>query len=124
VGSHARQGEEATSNFLAGVRQIGVVAVVTIEDAASTPALVSALLAGGLTHVEITLRTSGAFDALTALSGSGAVLGAGTVTTASGAARAISAGAQFVVSPGLDDGVVHHCQVEGVASGARARVRR
>ena len=114
MGSDAGQREDATSIFLEGVRQIGVIPVVTIEDAASAPALVLTLLASGLTHIEITLRTPAALDALTAASGSGAVLGAGTVTTAAEATRAISAGAQFVVSPGLDEGVVRRCQGAGV----------
>ena len=102
------------SALLDGLREVGVVPVVTIDDPGKSFALASALASGGLRYVEITLRTSAALESLSAARGAGAVLGAGTVTTAQEAAQAIEAGAQFVVSPGLDEGVVRYCRDQGV----------
>jgi 2-dehydro-3-deoxyphosphogluconate aldolase/(4S)-4-hydroxy-2-oxoglutarate aldolase len=99
---------------LDGLRETGVVPVVTVPDAAAAPALAEALVAGGLRYVEITLRTPAALDALEAATSTTAVVGAGTVTTAQDAERALTAGARFVVSPGLDEGVVRTCQDAGV----------
>lgn len=76
----------------------------------STPAeaapLADALLAGGLALVEITLRTPDALDGLAALAAvEGLTVGAGTVRTADQLRRAVDAGASFVVSPCLTDGL-------------------
>ena len=49
---------------LAGFR---VLPVVTVQDTDSTVALASALLAGGMTAMEITLRTDAALDAIAAV---------------------------------------------------------
>jgi 2-dehydro-3-deoxyphosphogluconate aldolase/(4S)-4-hydroxy-2-oxoglutarate aldolase len=106
--------EGSEQALLDGLRHVGVVPVVTINDAADAPALVAALAAAGLRYVEITLRTPAALAALEAVRHSDAVIGAGTVTTAEDARRALEAGVRFVVSPGLDEGVVRTCQEAGV----------
>ncbi|WP_198950493.1 bifunctional 4-hydroxy-2-oxoglutarate aldolase/2-dehydro-3-deoxy-phosphogluconate aldolase [Kineosporia sp. A_224] len=98
---------------LDGLRHVGVVPVVTVTDAATAPELVGALAAAGLRYVEITLRTPAALDALAAARSAG-VLGAGTVTTVRDAESVLEAGVRFVVSPGLDEGVVRICQEAGV----------
>lgn len=92
-----------------------VIPVLAIERAEDAPAVVDALAVGGLPMVEITLRTSAGLAALQAVVGRDAVCGAGTVTTADEARAVIEAGAQFVVSPGLDSEVVRTCQEAGVA---------
>jgi hypothetical protein len=61
----------------------------------------AALVAGGLSVIEITLRTAAGLDALRGSRGLGAIVGAGTVTTSVEAAQVIDAGAQFAVSPGI-----------------------
>ena len=79
-----------------------VIPVITIEQAEDASPLVRALVAGGIRVVEFTLRTRAALDALTAANDvEGAIVGAGTVLNATDAQRAKSAGAQFLVSPGL-----------------------
>lgn len=90
------------------IRRVGIVPVVTIDDADDAVPLVEALAAAGLTAVEITLRTPAALDAIRhAASGvPGATVGVGTVTSRAQAAAAIDAGARFVVSPGLHDDVI------------------
>jgi 2-dehydro-3-deoxyphosphogluconate aldolase/(4S)-4-hydroxy-2-oxoglutarate aldolase len=75
-----------------------------------------ALLAGGLSVIEVVLRTD---DALRCLEAVGkavpqAIVGAGTVLTADQAEAAIGAGARFIVSPGLDDAVVQAAITHGL----------
>ncbi|MFJ8665605.1 bifunctional 4-hydroxy-2-oxoglutarate aldolase/2-dehydro-3-deoxy-phosphogluconate aldolase [Streptomyces sp. NPDC093600] len=85
-----------------------VVPVVVIEDTADAVPLARALVAGGLPVIEVTLRTSGALDAIRAIAAEvpGAVVGAGTVLSAAGVADAVGAGARFLVSPGWTDGLL------------------
>ena len=103
---------------LGQLRAVRVVPVVTINDAASALPMTRALVEGGLTAVEITLRTAAGMDALRAAAAGvpDALVGAGTVTTAEACEAAIDAGAQFVVSPGLVDEVVAVCARRGVLS--------
>jgi 2-dehydro-3-deoxyphosphogluconate aldolase/(4S)-4-hydroxy-2-oxoglutarate aldolase len=79
-----------------------VIPVVTIERAADAVPLARALLAGGLHIIEITLRTPAAFDAVRAIAAEvpDMVPGLGTLTKPSDVARALDAGAEFLVSPG------------------------
>ena len=68
--------------------------------------LVAALAAGGLRAVELTLTTPGILAALAdANTGGGAMVGVGTVLTADDAEAAIDAGARFLVTPGVREGV-------------------
>jgi 2-dehydro-3-deoxyphosphogluconate aldolase/(4S)-4-hydroxy-2-oxoglutarate aldolase len=106
------------------IRDTGVLPVLTIHDAADAPALADALLRGGLTAMEITLRTPSALDAIERVRAAmpDAVVGAGSVTTASNVADAVAAGASFLVSPGLDSGVLeaardrHVLAIPGIAT--------
>jgi 2-dehydro-3-deoxyphosphogluconate aldolase/(4S)-4-hydroxy-2-oxoglutarate aldolase len=84
-----------------------VVPVLTIEDEAHAVPLARALAAGGLRMLEVTLRTPAAIGGIEriAAEAEGAVVGAGTVLNAKDAERAAKAGARFLVSPGLMDGV-------------------
>lgn len=79
-----------------------VVPVVRISRSADAPALAEALLAGGITVMEITLRTESALEAMAAVRRSvpDMLVGAGTVVQAEQVDQAEQAGAQFLVSPG------------------------
>ena len=85
-----------------------VVPVVVIDDASHAVPVARALVTGGLPIVEITLRTSAALEAIGAVAADvpEAHVGAGTVLSEEQARAAVSAGARFIVSPGLHDGVV------------------
>ena len=85
-----------------------VVPVVVIEDASRAVPVARALVAGGLPIVEITLRTPAATEAICAVAADvpEAHVGAGTVLSEEQTRTAVSAGARFIVSPGLDEGVV------------------
>jgi 2-dehydro-3-deoxyphosphogluconate aldolase/(4S)-4-hydroxy-2-oxoglutarate aldolase len=93
----------------------GLVPVVVIDDAARAIGLADALVAGGLPVAEVTLRTDAGLAAIEAMAGRDDLLvGAGTVTSAAQADRAVAAGAKFVVSPGLSRQVVERCAELGV----------
>jgi 2-dehydro-3-deoxyphosphogluconate aldolase / (4S)-4-hydroxy-2-oxoglutarate aldolase len=88
--------------------------VVTDRPADASP-LAEALLVGGLSCAEITLRTPAAIEVIRALSKHpDLVVGAGTVLDPRQAIAAIEAGARFVVSPGLDLDVLTVCRARGV----------
>lgn len=87
-----------------------ILPVVALDDVHSAAALGAALLAGGLTTVEITFRTPAALGAIEAMAASGDLLvGAGTVTSAEQATQAVEAGARFIVGPGFSHGVAQRC---------------
>ena len=78
-----------------------VIPVLVIDDAAKAKGLATALVAGGLPALEVTLRTPAALEAIQEMSDvEGGVVGAGTLLTPSDVAAAKDAGALFGVSPG------------------------
>jgi 2-dehydro-3-deoxyphosphogluconate aldolase/(4S)-4-hydroxy-2-oxoglutarate aldolase len=90
------------------IRAAGVLPVVTIDDADLALPLTDALAGGGLHVVEVTLRTRGGLEAIASIAAESPTtcVGAGSVTTADQANDAAEAGAKFLISPGLDEGVV------------------
>ncbi|QSF58014.1 bifunctional 4-hydroxy-2-oxoglutarate aldolase/2-dehydro-3-deoxy-phosphogluconate aldolase [Nocardioides sp. zg-1228] len=92
-----------------------VVPVVVLDDPDRADALGDALVSGGLPVAEATFRTPGAAAVLRRLAArDDLVVGAGTVLTPAQVDLAHEAGAGFVVSPGLSDGVVRRCQELGL----------
>jgi 2-dehydro-3-deoxyphosphogluconate aldolase/(4S)-4-hydroxy-2-oxoglutarate aldolase len=92
-----------TIDHIAGLSPvIPVLTMARVDDAVP---LARALIDGGLTVLEITLRTAAALGAVEAIARdvSQAVVGAGTVTMPEDMTRARDAGAQFAVSPGLTE---------------------
>jgi 2-dehydro-3-deoxyphosphogluconate aldolase/(4S)-4-hydroxy-2-oxoglutarate aldolase len=98
------------------LREIGIVPVVALPDAALALPLAEALLEGGLACVEVTFRTEAAAGALSLMRQRfpELLLGAGTVLTKRQADLAIDAGAQFVVAPGTSPAVMDHVLERGV----------
>jgi 2-dehydro-3-deoxyphosphogluconate aldolase/(4S)-4-hydroxy-2-oxoglutarate aldolase len=86
-------------SLLAGAR---VMPILTIADAAHAAPLAVALHKGGIKTCEVTLRTPGALEAIAAMRTATPELitGAGTIRTQTDAEQALSAGAQFLVTPG------------------------
>ncbi|MBI1251477.1 MAG: bifunctional 4-hydroxy-2-oxoglutarate aldolase/2-dehydro-3-deoxy-phosphogluconate aldolase [Alphaproteobacteria bacterium] len=98
------------------MRVSAVIPVLAIEDFRSAAPLAQALVAGGLRVLEVTLRTPAASDAIRAMrTVDGAIVGAGTVLNADQLARAVEAGADFIVSPGLTNTLADAAQRAGVA---------
>ena len=93
-----------------------IVPVVVIHDAANAVPLGEALLAGGITVAEITLRTDAGIHAIEALAKELPELhvGAGSVLIADHVDQVVDAGAQFVVSPGLSVDVLTRSKQRGV----------
>ena len=100
------------------IARTGVVPVLTVHHSMDAEPLIRALMSGGLTAVEITLRTEeglAAIERAAALDG-GCIVGAGSVRSVAEAEAAIDAGADFLVSPGLDDQVVQVAAQRSIAA--------
>lgn len=84
------------------IREVGLLAVIRGPSKELTLEMVAALVAGGVTGIEITYTTPNAAAVVAALAqrfGDQIVLGMGTLTNPAQAAEATQAGAQFLVSP-------------------------
>lgn len=79
-----------------------VIPVLTIERAADAVPLAKALAAGGLSVIEVTLRTPAAIEAIRVVSTEvpSMVVGAGTVVKEADIEASVKAGARYLVSPG------------------------
>lgn len=100
----------------ARLREVGVVPVVELPDSVEAVALMEALVAGGLPCIEITFRTPSARDGIEAVRQAfpDVLLGAGTVLDEVQLAAATDAGADFVVSPGLNPELVKSSLERGI----------
>ncbi len=96
--------------------QTPVIPLIQASDATIAVQTAKALLAGGLSVIEVVMRTPEALDCLSAIAADvpDAIVGAGTVLSAVQAQRAIGAGSKFLVSPGLHANVVETSQEAGV----------
>lgn len=92
-----------------------IIPVLTAADADQAERACEALLAGGLTNVEITFRTDATADAIRRVAQiDGLLVGAGTVLSPEQLERAVDAGARFAVAPGTNERVVAVAQRAGV----------
>ena len=86
------------------MRMAPVIPVLVVDDVAYARPLAQALVAGGLPLLEVTLRTPAALEVIAEMARvPGAIVGAGTVLSPADLAAAITAGARFIVSPGLTE---------------------
>lgn len=86
-----------------------VIPVLVVEDADHAVPMAKALVAGGLTALEVTLRTAAAMDVVERIANEvpEAIIGVGTVTRAEQFVQVKKAGAKFVVSPGCTATLAH-----------------
>jgi 2-dehydro-3-deoxyphosphogluconate aldolase / (4S)-4-hydroxy-2-oxoglutarate aldolase len=91
---------EATLGVL---RRAPVIPVLTIQSVDEAVAIAGALIAGGLSVLEVALRTPAAMGAIAAIAKRfpDAAIGAGTIVQADQIKTAAGAGAAFLVSPGM-----------------------
>ena len=85
--------------------EIGIVPVVRASSPAEALLAAEAVASGGIPIVEVTMTVPGAVDVIRELAksrGKDVLIGAGTVLDAESAKRCYDAGAQFLVSPGLN----------------------
>ncbi|RRH73815.1 bifunctional 4-hydroxy-2-oxoglutarate aldolase/2-dehydro-3-deoxy-phosphogluconate aldolase [Falsigemmobacter faecalis] len=102
--------QDSSAFLLSLAARAPVIPVLVLEDEAKAAPLAEALVAGGLSLLEVTLRTSSALDALARMAAvPGAVVGAGTVLTPEDARAAKAAGAEFAVSPGATPSLIAAC---------------
>ena len=80
-----------------------VVPVIMISDIEHAVPLAKALKAGGVPVLEVTLRTPEGLEAIRRIKAEvdGVVVGAGTITNATELEKAIEAGSEFIITPGL-----------------------
>jgi 2-dehydro-3-deoxyphosphogluconate aldolase / (4S)-4-hydroxy-2-oxoglutarate aldolase len=101
------------------IERAGLIPVLRARSAAQAHAVVKAMMAGGVTVVEVTMTVPGAVDLLKELKREFAdqlLLGAGTVTTASEVEATVAAGAQFIVSPSFHQEVIARTREMGKVS--------
>jgi len=87
------------------ITEIGIVPVVRASSPEQAVLAAQAVCEGGIPIVEITMTVPGAVDVIRALrktADSSVLIGAGTVLNSEMARRCVDAGAEFLVSPGLD----------------------
>jgi 2-dehydro-3-deoxyphosphogluconate aldolase/(4S)-4-hydroxy-2-oxoglutarate aldolase len=103
-------------NVLERIEQTAVIAVLVVDDAADAVPLAEALLAGGITAMELTLRTPVAIDALRAVVQHvpDMMPGIGTILTPEQVDQVADAGAAFGVAPGLNRRVIQRAQAVGL----------
>jgi 2-dehydro-3-deoxyphosphogluconate aldolase / (4S)-4-hydroxy-2-oxoglutarate aldolase len=111
----ARERDQAI-DLLRCLVPVRVVPVVEIGEVRHAIPLAFALANGGLTCVEITLRTAAAAEAITAIATEAPdiLVGVGTVRTVEQADVAVAAGAQFLVAPGLSPAVAARAYAQDV----------
>ena len=105
-----------SEEILARLGRAPVVPLVGPDDAETGTRTAQALVDGGLSVVEVVLRTPAAIDCLGEIAQNvpGAISGAGTVLTPEQAEKVIAAGAKFIVCPGLHEPIVRLAQEAGL----------
>jgi len=106
----------AASGACPYTRYGSILAIVRLRVAAPLVDVAQALHDGGIRAIEFTLTTPGVLPAIERCRvrfGADVAIGAGTVLDAESAARCLDAGAQFLVSPGLDQAVIDRAHAAG-----------
>jgi 2-dehydro-3-deoxyphosphogluconate aldolase / (4S)-4-hydroxy-2-oxoglutarate aldolase len=88
------------------IHEIGIIPVIRAENISRALFAVRAIAEGGIPIAEVTMTVPGALDAIREsrrAHGSSVLIGAGTVLNAELARACLDAGAQFLVSPGMDN---------------------
>lgn len=101
---------------LAQIEEFAVVPVVRVNKRQQALCAAEGIVRGALGVVEITLTVPGACDIISDLAstyGDRLLIGAGTVLDTESCERAIEAGAEFIVSPVFDPGVVEMTRQAG-----------
>eukprot|EP01048_Picozoa_sp_COSAG05_P009660 COSAG05_NODE_806_length_7193_cov_10.079786_2_plen_335_part_00 len=117
AGAPSAEYRENAAAVLAKVKAAKVVPVIVLDSADDAVPLAHALKAGGIPIMEITFRTAAAEACMLALKTAnveGVCVGAGTVLTVAQAEAAVNAGAEFIISPGVNPEVVSWCIERGV----------
>lgn len=100
----------------ARLEQAPVVPLIGADDPDVAVRTAEALRDGGLTVIEVVLRSDAAQQCMEAIIDrvDGVIVGAGTVLTVEQAKSVRASGAQFIVCPGLVDGIAEYCLDEDI----------
>lgn len=92
-----------------------VVPVISLDDVELAMPMTEALLAGGISILEITLRTKNSMEVLKTLAKDKRFkIGAGSVNSTDQLAAAVSVGAEFIVSPGSYEPLIRAALATGL----------
>jgi 2-dehydro-3-deoxyphosphogluconate aldolase/(4S)-4-hydroxy-2-oxoglutarate aldolase len=99
-----------------GARVAPVIPVIVLEDPDMAVPLARACVEGGVTVLEVTLRTPAGLESIRRIAAEvpEAWVGAGTVTSLADVARVAAAGARFIVSPGFDRSIAAAARDRGL----------
>src|SRR5213080_2233225 len=106
------------TEVLQRIRATGLIPVVRAESADLAMRAVEAIKAGGVGVLEVTMTVPGAIGVIEKLAsayGEEALIGAGTVLDPETAQACINAGAQFIVSPSINEATIAFCRDHEVA---------
>jgi 2-dehydro-3-deoxyphosphogluconate aldolase/(4S)-4-hydroxy-2-oxoglutarate aldolase len=98
------------------IDRVPVIPVVVLDDVAHAVPVARALVDGGVPVIELTLRTPAALDCIEQIATKvpDILVGAGTIVVPDQAKQALSAGAQFLVSPGTTNDLAAAMQDTGL----------
>ena len=99
------------------IREIGVIAIIRAKSSDQLMAAADAIKKGGVRAIEVTMTTPGALEVIAeakAKYGSDVTFGAGTVLDPESGRAAILAGADFIVGPTLNLGLISLCNRYGI----------
>jgi len=111
--------QRTREQVLNAITEAGIVAIMRAPSAEMLSSISEAILAGGISNIEVTMTTPKAISAIEMLSnrfGDKAIVGVGSVIDGATCREAISAGAQFVVSPVFSREVVETTRSYGKVS--------
>lgn len=98
------------------IKECRMIPVIALDNVSDAKPLAKALYDGGLPCAEVTFRREGADLCIKAMKEEypDMLVGAGTVLSIKQVDAALNAGAQFIVSPGLDEDIVSYCLEKNV----------
>ena len=107
---------DTTARIIEILGQAPIIPVLAIDDLADAEPLAIALRDGGLTVIEITLRTAVALDAIKLIKANvpGVIVGSGTVVNLGQVDQSIAAGVEFIVTPGFSRPLVDRIIGSGI----------
>lgn len=116
IGMSENSNNADLTQILARISALKIVPVIALENSDDAPALGQALVDNGLAIAEITFRTASAAETIRRLRAAypNMLIGAGTVLNRAQVEQARAAGADFIVSPGLNVNTVSACRELGM----------
>lgn len=105
------------SEVVKKIKEIGVLPVIRATSETEARKVIEAVVAGGITTIEVTMTVPNAIALIENLANDFAdeiLIGAGTVLDAATAAKCIDVGAKFIISPALNLETIKLCNERGI----------